>query len=91
MKRAAQTALLLYNTHARALYVGDDTGALDPMPRVIEGEVVDPDKIFPTLDMIANPTPGTHKTDPRTHIRARAPRPATVLAAVPSVSTNERV
>jgi hypothetical protein len=91
MKRAAQTALLLYNTHARALYVGDDTGALDPMPRVIEGEVVDQDKIFPTLDMIANPTPGTHKTDPRTHIRAKAPRPATVLAAVPSVSTSERV
>jgi len=90
-KRVAQTALVIYNTHARGLFVGDDTGALDPLPRVIEGEVVDQDKIFPTLDMIANPTPGTHKTDPRTHIRAKAPRPATVLAAIPSVGTHERL
>lgn len=91
MKRIAQSALLLFKTHARALYIGDDTGALDPLPRLIDGEVIDPDHIFPTLDKIASPTPGTHKTDPRLHIRARAPRPATILAAVPSVGTNERV
>lgn len=91
VKRVAQTALILYKTHARSLFLGDDTGALDPLPRVIDGEVVDQDRIFETLDMVAFPTPGTHKTDPRLHIRAKAPRPATVLAAVPSPQTNERL
>jgi hypothetical protein len=91
MKRVAQTALVLYNTHARGLFLGDDTGALDPLPRVIEGATVDQDHIFPSLDMVAFPTPGTHKTDPRSHIRAKAPRPATVLAAIPSPQTNERL
>lgn len=91
VKRVAQSALALYNTHANGLFVGDDTGKLDPLPKVIEGAVVDPDYIFPTLDKVASPTPGTHKTDPRLHIRGKAPRPATVLAAIPSVQTNERL
>jgi len=91
MKRVAQLALILYNSHARSLYFGSDTGALDPMPRVIDGEVVDQDHIFGTLDNVAVPAPGTHQTDPRVHLRARAPRPVTVLAAIPSVATNERV
>ena len=70
MKRVAQSALVLFNTHARSLYIGDDTGALDPLPRVIDGETIDQDHIFPTLDKVASPTPGPHKTDPRLHIRA---------------------
>lgn len=92
MKRSAQMGLVLYNTHLDGVRFGTlDTGQLDALPRVIEGEVIDPNYIFGTLDHVAVPIPGTHKTDPRLFIRAQSPRPCTILALIPSIQTNERV
>lgn len=89
-KRAPQAAVILYQTHKDGLFIGNDTGSLDPLPRVVNGAPVDPDHIFPTLDQVAFPVPGTWEPDPRHVLKAKAPRPATVLATVPTVVTSER-
>lgn len=91
IKRIAQMALVLYNTHNNGLLFGSDTGNLDSLPRVIRGATVDADAIHDTIDAMAIPFPGTHGTDERLCLRAKAPRPVTVIAAIPSVGTNERV
>jgi hypothetical protein len=90
-QRLPQAAVLAYKLHARALYLGTDTGGtLDPIPRVIDGATVDQDHIFPTLDKLAFPIPATWQTDPRMVVKSKAPRPATLLALVGTVVTNEK-
>jgi hypothetical protein len=56
-----------------------------------EGASVDPDYIYQAADLLAMPVPNRWATDPRLTVVAKSPRPATVLALVPSVATNERV
>jgi hypothetical protein len=92
MKRVAQMALALYKTHNNGLFFGSDTGNLKPLPRRIGGSgAVDADKIHESLEIEAVPFPGTYQVDARMHLRGKSPRPVTVLAAIPSVQTNERV
>jgi len=92
MKRSDKIGFVLHQTHNNALFFGSDSGHLDPLPRVIDGgAVVDADKIFEHFDEPAMPFPGLWKADSRIHLRAKAPRPVTVLAAVPTVQTNEKV
>ena len=92
IKRTPQIAFVLDQTHNNGLFFGSDNGNLDPLPRVNdEDAVVDADKIFATYDEVAMPTPDKWDTDARIHLRAKSPRPATVLAIVPSVDTSEKV
>jgi hypothetical protein len=90
VKRPPQVSLILYKTHNRGIFFGSDTGSLDPLPRKMDGATVDPDRIFETLDMVAVPMPSTWKTDPRLALLGKSPRPVTLLAAVPTVVTNEK-
>jgi hypothetical protein len=91
MKRTDKICFILHQTHNNALFFGSDTGNLDPLPRVIDGgAVVDSDKIFGQFDEASMPFPGLWKADSRIHLRAKAPRPCTVLAVAPSVQTNEK-
>jgi hypothetical protein len=92
MKRSDKIAFVLHQTHNNALFFGSDSGHLDPLPRVIDGgAAVDADKIFEHFDEPAMPFPGLWKADSRIHLRAKAPRPVTVLAAVPTIQTSEKV
>ena len=92
MKRTDKIGFVLYQTHCNGLFYGSDSGHLDPLPRNIDaGGVVDPDKIFEMFDKVAMAFPGLWDTNSRIHLRAKSPRPCTVLAAVPTVQTNERV
>jgi hypothetical protein len=91
-KRAPQMGLVLYKTHNRGLYMGSDTGTdkIQALPRMLDkGGVVDPDKIYQTLDETPFSIPGGWDSDSRVTLRAKAPRPCTVLAAVVPVDTNE--
>ena len=90
VKRPPQVSLILYKTHCRGIFFGSDTGTLDPLPRKIDGATVDTDHIFETLDMVAVPMPSTWKTDPRLVLFGKSPRPATALAAVPTIVTSEK-
>lgn len=89
-KRVDRLALILHQTHNNALFVGGDTGHLDPMPRVTdEGATVDANKIYAEYDKFGFPFDGTWDEDSRLYIRAKSPRPATIMAALPRVNTNE--
>jgi hypothetical protein len=90
MKRVDKIAFVLSQTHNRGLYFGSDTGHLDPLPRDDIGSAVDADKIYPTFDRASMPFPGLWNEDSRIHLRAKAPRPATVMAAIPTVNTIEK-
>lgn len=92
MKRTDKIGFVLYQTHCNGLFYGSDSGHLDPLPRCIDGGgVVDADRIFEMFDRVAMAFPGLWDTNSRIHLRAKSPRPCTVLAAVPTVQTNERV
>ena len=91
VKRVAQMAFALWRTHPKGLLFGSDTGHLKPLPTKARAGEVDLDRLYDTLDLGAIPFPGTHDTDARLALRGKSPRPATVLALVPSVQTNERV
>jgi hypothetical protein len=92
MKRTDKIAFVLYQTHNNGLFFGNDTGILDPLPRVNDdGAEVDPDKIFAAYDKHAMPFPGLWNEDSRICLRGRSPRPVTVLAAIPTVQTSEKV
>lgn len=89
-KRVSRLALVLSQTHNNALFVGSDTGHLDPLPRIDdEGAQVDANKIYPEYDKLAFPVDGDWDEDSRLYIRAKSPRPATIMAALPRITTNE--
>lgn len=92
VKRPAQVGFVLHQTHCKGLKFGCDTGNLDGLPAVIDGgAVVDPDRIFYQFDQVAFSINSLYDPDARIHLRAQSPRPCTVLAAVVSLQTNERV
>lgn len=91
LKRVDKIGFALFQTHNNALYFGNDTGLLDPLPRVIDGEAVDIDKIHAATDMVAMPFPGLWDADSRVVLAGKSPRPLTVLAAIPTQTTNEKV
>jgi hypothetical protein len=92
MKRTDKIGLCLYQTHNNGIFFGSDTGNLDALPRKSdEGGVVDSRKIFRAIDLLAMPFPGLWNTDSRIQLHAKAPRPVTVLAAVPTIQTNEKI
>ena len=89
VKRVGKIAFVLHQTHNNGLSFGADSGHLDPLPRVHRGAVIDDDAIHETFDETAMPFSGEYNPDSRVHLRAKSPRPATVLAAIPAVQTNE--
>ncbi len=90
-KRVPQLGLILYKTHNNGLYMGSDTGTVDPMPRILdEGAAVDPDKIYDRFDEVPFSFSGPWDSDARVSLVGKAPRPITVLAAIPTVETNEK-
>jgi len=91
MKRTDKIAFVLIQTHNNALLFGNDTGLLDPLPRMNDdGGLVDPDQIFAQYDEHAIPFPGLWDEDSRIFLRAVAPRPANILALVPTIGTNDK-
>lgn len=92
LKRTDHIAFILSDVHNRGLFFGRDFSNLDALPRVIdEGAEVDADKVFSSFDQASMPFPGLWDTDWRICLRAKAPRPVTVMAAVPTIQTNDKI
>lgn len=94
-KRVHRIGFLLADTHNNGLRFGTSAEALDSLPRgiVYDGRAIDPDDdptVFAHFDQVSMALPGDWGADPRLHLTARAPRPVTVMAAVPAITTNER-
>jgi hypothetical protein len=90
-KRVNYIGLILADTHYQGLEYGRDFDNMDPLPAVRDGATVSDDTIHDAWDLDMTPFPGEWNTDSRLCLRATAPKPVTVLAAVLSVNTSDKV
>lgn len=82
-KRINSLALILYKTHYQGLQYGQDAAHLDNLPLVESGTATPSDTVWDYYDEQAFALNGTFEsTDTRLYLKATAPRPVTVLAAV---------
>lgn len=82
MKNIDHLGLMLKNTHAQGLEIGQDFTNMDPLPLMVDSKRVDEDAIHVLYHKDPQEFPGSWDVDARLCLRAAAPRPATVLAAV---------
>lgn len=90
-KKVSRLALILAYTHAQGLKYGRDFDNMDDMPLMERGARVDQDSIWEDYDADSFEFGGIWDTDSRICLKAQSPYPATVLAAVVSLETKERV
>lgn len=89
-KRIEQIGLALIDTHAQGVQYGQSFESLADMPAVKDGAMIASGTILPEYDMPMTALRGTWDTDARLCLRAQAPRPATIAAAVIAIHTNEK-
>ena len=87
-KRVHSLGLVLADTHAQGLEYGPNFDTMDNLPLVEAYEVVDPDSIWAAYNYEAFSLPGEWTVDSRLCLRASAPRPCTLLAAVVGMNSN---
>lgn len=89
-KKLTHLGVILLNTHYQGLEYGPDFDNLDPLPKVKDGAPIAADTIFSTFDEEPFEFPGAWDTDARLCLRATAPRPCNILAAVIAVEPHEK-
>jgi len=90
-KRVDHLALILANTHYLGLRHGRSFDELDDLPLVEDGEVTPADTVWESYDKESLEFNGAYSTDERLCLEAQAPRPCTVLAAIISIKTNDKL
>ena len=88
-KRISGLGLIMADVHPKGLQFGPDFDNMDELSSTDEGAIIDPDTIRTDYDGEAMIFPGTWSTDSRLCLKAVAPRPCTILAAVCDVEMNE--
>ena len=78
-KRVNWLGLILKNTHYQGIEMGPDFDNMDQLPLMVDGEKVAEDTIFGMHDSELISFPGGWDRDARLCLRAKAPRPCTVL------------
>lgn len=81
--------LVLSDTHAQGLRYGPSFDVMDDLPLVENGGIVDMGAIWNHYDEDMIEFPGEWSTDSRVCLRAAAPRPCTVSAAVLNVDRQD--
>lgn len=89
-KRVDHLGLILKDTHAKGVKYGPDFDTMDDMPAVEDGAEVDGDYVWDHYDKDSFAFNGTWDTNSRVCLEANAPRPATVLAMVMAMVTNDK-
>lgn len=79
-KRVVHLGMVLANTHHKGITYGPDADNLDDLPLIENEATTAADTVWSSYDEEMFEFPGTYDSDSRVHIRAQAPRPATVLA-----------
>lgn len=87
-KRIDHLGLILIDTHAKGIEYGPDFDNLDEMPDVEDHYDVDSNTVHENYDNDMIEFDGEWSTDSRFCLQAQAPRPATVLCATVSMTTN---
>lgn len=87
-KRVSQLGVIARNIHAQGLEYGPDFDTMDNLPLIEKGYTVASTAVRTAYDEPTFSFPGNWDTDARLCLRATAPKPATVLAAVIQLETN---
>jgi hypothetical protein len=87
-KRIHSVGLVLADTHPQGLEYGPDFDTMDGLPLMEAYELVDEDGVWDEYNYEAFSFPGEWKVDARMCLRATAPRPCTLLAAVVGMNAN---
>ena len=90
-KRLSHVGIIAVDMHAQALQIGSSTGTTFPLPRRERSETISTDFIFSEYDFDAVPFAGFWDTDSRLVLTADAPRPVTVLGAVITIQTKDKI
>lgn len=88
--KISQVGIIAQNLHPLGLQVGQDFDTLEDLPATEAYETVDPNVIWSRYDYEPFPIPGDWTTDNRLCLKASAPRPVTVLAAVVLMAKNPK-
>ncbi len=89
-KKINYLGLILANTHYQGLQYGPSFDYMDNLPLVEEAQETESDYVWESYDNDAFEFPGEWSTDTRLCLKAAAPRPCTVLAAVMSIQTHDK-
>jgi 6-phosphogluconolactonase (cycloisomerase 2 family) len=87
-KRLIGLGLVMADTHARGVKVGDNFDLMDDLPSVEQGADVDTDSVWDDYEMDLFGINSKWTVDSRLCLKAQAPRPATMLGAVMAIETN---
>jgi hypothetical protein len=87
-KRGHSLALVLADTHAQGVQYGKDFDTMDDLPLMEGYQAVDPDSVWAAYNYESFSLPGEWEVDSRLCLKAAAPRPCTLLAAIPGLSAN---
>lgn len=87
-KRIHSMGVVLADTHPQGLEYGPDFDTMDGLPLMEAYTAVDPDEIWDEYNFEAFSFPGEWQVDARMCLRATAPRPCTILAAVAGLNAN---
>jgi hypothetical protein len=85
-KMVKHLGLQLAYVHPKGIQYGPDFDTLQDMPQIEAGTTVDADTIRQAYDEQSFEFPGRWLTDSRLCLQSQAPRPCTVLGAVPEVN-----
>lgn len=88
-KKVNRIGLILSDTHYQGVEFGQDFDTMDDLPLVEDGEATATNTVWEDFDGPMTTVPGSWDTDSRLCLRATAPRPCMVMAAVVDVTTND--
>ena len=84
-KKIDHIGLVMAWVHAKGLKYGPDFSTLDELPEIEQGVAIDHDAVRTTYEESSIEFPGRWLTDARLCLQAQAPRPCTILAAIPNM------
>lgn len=87
-KMTTHLGLVLKDTHSQGMEFGPDFDHMDNLPLVENGKEVTVNSVWSDYEFEGHPFDGTYDPNSRLCLRATAPRPCTVLAAIASVEVN---
>lgn len=89
-KKIGHVGLVMQDTHANGLQIGQRFDALDPLPSIEGGIKTTAGTVWTEYDEPMIEVPGEWDTDARLCLLAQAPLPCTVNAVVLDITTNEK-
>jgi hypothetical protein len=90
VKKINQVGFIARDMHATGLQAGPSLDELYDLPAVYKHQDVDADTVHEEYDTTTSPFGGHWDTDSRLFLRAVAPKPVTLLAAIISMQTNDK-